>query len=101
MSEQSCCVTASEIKRINMDDRDIQDRYTGYKPNPVYPGHPCKRRLVKKETQMVLCNSNFVIHNCSIVAANKQLIARFKAKVEATLNRVWGEFAPELFGETA
>ena len=34
----------------------------------------------------------------ALVNANKQLIARFEAKIKATINRVWGEEAPEPLG---
>jgi type I restriction enzyme M protein len=37
----------------------------------------------------------------ALVAANRELIARFEQKIQATLARVWGENASELFGENA
>ena len=51
---------------------------------------------------MLIRNSSFVIRNSShivaeieaeqaLVAANRELIARFEKKIQATLARVWGE----------
>jgi type I restriction enzyme M protein len=37
----------------------------------------------------------------ALVAANRELIARFEKKIQATLARVWGENAAEPFGENA
>ena len=37
----------------------------------------------------------------TLVAANRELIARFEQKIQATLARVWGENAAESFGENA
>ncbi|MBT9591554.1 MAG: hypothetical protein IV089_11725, partial [Thiobacillus sp.] len=37
----------------------------------------------------------------ALVAANRELIARFEQKIQATLARVWGENTHELLGETA
>lgn len=35
----------------------------------------------------------------ALVAANRELIARFEKKIQATLARVWDENAAESFGE--
>lgn len=37
----------------------------------------------------------------ALVAANRELIVRFEAKIKAVINRVWGGNTPELLGETA
>ena len=37
----------------------------------------------------------------ALVAANRELITRFEAKIKTTLARVWGEDATESFGEAA
>ena len=37
----------------------------------------------------------------TLVASNRELIARFEKKIQATLARVWGENAAEPFGENA
>ncbi len=37
----------------------------------------------------------------ALVAANRELIARFEQKIQAALARVWGENTPEPFGENA
>lgn len=54
---------------------------------------------------MPIRNSKFVTRNCpaivaeiedeqALVAANRELIARFEKKIQATLARVWGEDEP-------
>lgn len=49
---------------------------------------------------MFIHNSQFVIRNCpvaeieaeqALVAANRELIARFEKKIQSALARVWGE----------
>lgn len=53
---------------------------------------------------MPIRNSKFVTRNCStivaeieaeqaLVAANRELIARFEQKIQATLARAWGDAA--------
>ena len=37
----------------------------------------------------------------ALVAANRELIARFERKIQATLARIWGENTAESFGENA
>ena len=37
----------------------------------------------------------------ALVAANRELVARFEQKIQATLARVWGENAAETLGEAA
>ena len=54
---------------------------------------------------MPIRNSSFTIRNClaivaeieaeqALVNANRELIARFEKKIQATLARVWGEGEP-------
>ena len=37
----------------------------------------------------------------ALVAANRELITRFSAKIQATLARIWGEPAPATYPEPA
>ena len=50
---------------------------------PAYPVHPC-----------CLCFQPVVAEikaSQALVAANRELITRFEKKIQATLDRVWGE----------